>query len=166
MVKEKIVDPQSTPPVADQVTLPAETAGEVHAKLQAALAQEQDLSAQLRDELELEQKKCTALEAEVESLTKHVHDLHEEAKALGAQLEKALKQKDKASTASSVVFETAPEVPATLDRPEVEIGGEKYRFTRGRIAIFGGAHLATDLAADESLCLRILQEYPQLLERV
>lgn len=133
---------------------------------QAVLEQKAEIET-LQQYYKLEQEKCAALEAEVERLHNQVIDLHEEAKALGAQLEKALKQKPAKGTASSVVIETAPPAPdAPLERPVVDIDGTKYQFARGRMNIFGRTALATELAADESLCLRILQEYPQLLQPV
>lgn len=120
---------------------------------------------QLSAFLDAELQKNAALEAEVERLTSLLEALQKEAEAYRAQLEKALAPAQKTAT-SSVVFETEHVQKTALERPLVGIHGAKYRFVRGRFHVLGKVYLATEAAADESLCARLLLEFPQLLEAV
>lgn len=120
---------------------------------------------QLSTFLDAELQKNAALEAEVERLTNLLEALQKEVDAYRIQLEKALAPAQKTAT-SSVVFETEPVQKTALERPLVGIHGAKYRFTRGRFHVLGKQYLATEAAADESLCARLLLEFPQLLEAV
>jgi hypothetical protein len=98
---------------------------------------------------EAQAQELLALRAQVESLENVIADLRTAAPA-----------------GSSVSFGDAPPDPLPMSRPEVEIGGRRYKFTLAAF-IWRDARVTAEAAAnDEALLSELLREAPGVLKEI